>query len=217
VVNGFLVGATITDGGYGYTNAPGVNVVGSGGQGAVVSTVVSNEVVVAVSIDEAGKRYPSNTSLVIDPPPYPPTQAIAAASLTNDAVLAVSIIDGGHGYGTTPLPVTFVGSGSGATGTAIVQNGVVTGVMVTSGGSGYSTVPTVVIGAPQALSSLMMTTSQVRVDMNVAMGYSYQLQTSTDLASWWNVGGAFLATNSPVSQWVDVVNQRQYFRLIQVP
>ena len=138
VVNGFLVGATITDGGYGYTNAPGVNVVGSGGQGAVVSTVVSNEVVVAVSIDEAGKRYPSNTSLVIDPPPYPPTQAIAAASLTNDAVLAVSIIDGGHGYGTTPPPVTFVGSGSGATGTAIVQNGVVTGVMVTSGGSGYS-------------------------------------------------------------------------------
>ena len=217
VVNGFLVGATITDGGYGYTNAPGVNVVGSGGQGAVVSTVVSNEVVVAVSIDEAGKRYPSNTSLVIDPPPYPPTQAIAAASLTNDAVLAVSIIDGGHGYGTTPPPVTFVGSGSGATGTAIVQNGVVTGVMVTSGGSGYSTVPTVVIGAPQALSSLMMTTSQVRVDMNVAMGYSFQLQTSTDLASWWNVGGAFLATNSPVSQWVDVVNQRQYFRLIQVP
>jgi Concanavalin A-like lectin/glucanases superfamily len=217
VVNNFLVGATITDGGYGYTNAPGVTIVGSGGQGAVLSTVVSNEVVIAINIDEAGKHYPSNTSLIIDPPPYPPTQATATASLTNDAVLAVSIVDGGHGYGTTPPPVTFVGSGSGATATATVQNGVVTGVIVTNGGSGYTTAPTVVIGAPQALSSLTVAMSQVRVEMNVSVGYSFQLQTSTDLISWSNVGIAFLATSSPVSQLVDVGNRGQYFRLVQVP
>ena len=68
-----------------------------------------------------------------------------------------------------------------------------------------------------ASASLTTMTSQVRVDMTVAMGYSFQLQTSTDLASWSNVGGVFLATNSPVSQWVNAVNQRQYFRLVQVP
>ncbi len=217
VVNGFLVGATITDGGYGYTNAPGISVVGSGGQGAILSTVVSNEVVIAINIDEAGKHYPSTAILVIDPPPYPPTQAMATASLTNDAVLAVSIVDGGHGYGTTAPPVSFVGSGSGATATAIVQNGAITGVVITNGGSGYTVAPTVVVGAPQALSSLTVAMSQVRVDMNVSVGYSFQLQSSVDLKSWSNVGGAFLATTSPVSQSVNVGNQGQYFRLVQVP
>lgn len=217
VVNGFLVGATITDGGYGYTNAPGVSVVGSGGQGAILSTVVSNEVVVAINIDGAGKHYPSNTTLMIDPPPYPPTEAVGSASLTNDAVLAVSIVDGGHGYGTNPPPVSFVGSGSGAKATATVQNGVVTAIMVTSGGSGYTTAPTVVIGAPQALSSLTIATSQVRVDMDVSIGYSFQLQSSPDLKSWSNVGAAFLATTSPVSQSFNVENQGRYFRLVQVP
>ena len=56
VVNGFVVGATITDGGYGYTNTPTVRIIGGGGSGAQAVAVVSNGVVTAVNVLDAGFR-----------------------------------------------------------------------------------------------------------------------------------------------------------------
>jgi hypothetical protein len=43
VVNGILVGATITDPGCGYTNAPLVVIQGGGGSGATQAAIVTNE------------------------------------------------------------------------------------------------------------------------------------------------------------------------------
>ncbi|HEY3857030.1 MAG TPA: LamG domain-containing protein [Verrucomicrobiae bacterium] len=79
VENGFVVGANITDGGYGYTNTPSVRIIGGDGTGAEAVAVVTNGVVVAVNILDAGSDYTNPPVIVIAPPFIPqPTIAISA-------------------------------------------------------------------------------------------------------------------------------------------
>ena len=63
VVNGFVVGATVNDGGCGYTNTPVVLFVGGGGTGAMGTAVVSNGVVVGITVSSAGSGY-TNTPVI---------------------------------------------------------------------------------------------------------------------------------------------------------
>ncbi len=79
VVNGFVVGASITDGGCGYTNAPTVRIIGGGGSGAQAVAVMTNGAVIAVKVLDAGSGYADTPVIVIAPPFIPqPTMAIAA-------------------------------------------------------------------------------------------------------------------------------------------
>ena len=74
--------------------------------------------------------------------------ATATATLTGDAVSAVTVTDGGEHYKSAlPPTVTFSGGGgTGATATATVSSaGIVTGITITSGGNGYTSAPTVTI------------------------------------------------------------------------
>lgn len=57
VVNGFVVGVALDNGGVGYTNVPAVRFFGGGGSGASATAVVSNGVVVSVTIDTVGRGY----------------------------------------------------------------------------------------------------------------------------------------------------------------
>ena len=68
VTNGFVVGATVTDGGYGYTNIPLVRLIGGGGSGAQAVAIVSNWIVIAVNILDAGYGYTNQPEVVIEPP-----------------------------------------------------------------------------------------------------------------------------------------------------
>jgi hypothetical protein len=68
LVNGFVVGATITDGGCGYTNTPAVAIEGGGGSGAIATAVVSNGVVVGITIWDAGRDYTSTPTVYIYSP-----------------------------------------------------------------------------------------------------------------------------------------------------
>ena len=68
LVNGFAVGATITDGGCGYTNTPIVLIQGGGGTGGAATAVVSNGVVVGITITDAGIGYTNTPTLYIYPP-----------------------------------------------------------------------------------------------------------------------------------------------------
>ncbi|MDB6022341.1 MAG: hypothetical protein JWQ04_2198 [Pedosphaera sp.] len=68
VTNGFVVGATVTDGGFGYTNAPVVRVIGGGGSGAQLTAVVSNGVVVSFNVSTPGIGYTGDPLIVIEPP-----------------------------------------------------------------------------------------------------------------------------------------------------
>lgn len=72
------------------------------------------------------------------------------------SVQTVFMIDPGAGYVSTPQVHFVGGSGSGATGTAIVQSGSVPFIMMNNHGSGYYTVPpTIQIDPPPTSNSLM--------------------------------------------------------------
>ncbi len=80
VDNGFVVGATITDGGCGYSNTPSVRIIGGGGTAAHAVAVVSNGVVTAVNVLDAGSRY-TNAPVVVIAPPFIPQPAMGIKAL----------------------------------------------------------------------------------------------------------------------------------------
>jgi hypothetical protein len=66
--HGFVVDATVTDGGCGYTNTPVVYIRGGGGTGATATAVVSGGVVVDIIITDAGFGYTSTPTIFISSP-----------------------------------------------------------------------------------------------------------------------------------------------------
>jgi hypothetical protein len=79
VTSDVVVGATILDGGCGYTNSPGVRIIGGGGSGAQAVAVVTNGVVIGVNVLDAGSGYTNTPVIVIEPPFIPrPTMGITA-------------------------------------------------------------------------------------------------------------------------------------------
>ncbi len=79
VVNGLIVGATITGSGCGYTNAPVVLIQGGGGSGATATAVVSHGVVIGINITSEGFGYTSMPEIVIASPPFEPTVSISVS------------------------------------------------------------------------------------------------------------------------------------------
>jgi len=57
VVNGFVVGATVTSGGSGYVTSPAVTIVGGGGSNATAVSQISGGVVTNITITDAGIGY----------------------------------------------------------------------------------------------------------------------------------------------------------------
>jgi len=173
VVDGFVVSATITDGGYGYTNTPTVRIIGGGGSGAEAVAVVTNGAVTAVNVLDAGSGYTNTPVVVIAPPFIPqPTMGIAAMSLLSFTGLAVGtnyqlqsfvggtlfnvgaafnasgstftqLVVGTAGLNGYRLAVTPVPEQAYAS--AQVVDGFVVAATVTSGGSGYTASPVVSI------------------------------------------------------------------------
>jgi hypothetical protein len=172
VVNGFVVGVTITDGGYGYTNAPPVRFIGVG-SGAQAVSVISNSVVTAVNITNPGANYVANSTLVFFQPPIisNPILAITFATALNFSNLSIgSIYQLQHSslwYWTnfsasftatnTNYTQTFAGVVSNSYRLVLapvpaqafanpqVVNGFVVGANITAGGSGYTNAPIVTI------------------------------------------------------------------------
>jgi len=66
--NNFVVGAVVTNGGYGYGTMPQVSFVGGGGTGASGFGTNINGVVTGIKVTNAGSGYVGLPSVVIDPP-----------------------------------------------------------------------------------------------------------------------------------------------------
>lgn len=81
VVGGFVVGATITDGGCGYTDAPLVKIVGGGGSGATATASITDGVVTAITMTGAGIGYTSLPSIQIASPPFVPWLEIGVSKV----------------------------------------------------------------------------------------------------------------------------------------
>jgi hypothetical protein len=69
VVNGFIVGFTITDGGAGYITAPAVHITDNTGTGAIAQAFIANGAISRIDVINAGSGYSSSTTVTIDPPP----------------------------------------------------------------------------------------------------------------------------------------------------
>lgn len=80
-INGFVVGATITDPGCGYTNPPTVLIRGGGGTGAAATAVVSNGKIVAINITNAGAGYTEAPRIIVASPPFLPTVSITVSKV----------------------------------------------------------------------------------------------------------------------------------------
>jgi hypothetical protein len=69
-ISGFVIGATITNGGSGYTSAPSVSITGAG-TGATASATLTDGVVTGITINSAGSGYTGTVTITIAPPVIP--------------------------------------------------------------------------------------------------------------------------------------------------
>jgi hypothetical protein len=69
-ISGFVIEATITNGGSGYTSAPSVTITGSG-TGATATATISGGVVTGITINSAGSGYTGGATITIAPPVIP--------------------------------------------------------------------------------------------------------------------------------------------------
>ena len=81
LVNGFVVGATITDTGCGYLTPPLVLIQGGGGNGATATAVLEQGKVIAININNAGCCYTNVPVIEIASPPFVPTLSIAVSKV----------------------------------------------------------------------------------------------------------------------------------------
>ena len=217
IINGFVVGTTITDGGSGYTTAPIITISGGGGTGARAVATVEGGVVTGITILNPGSGYTSTPTLAIASPPFPPRQATGTTEVFNGFVVGVKIVDGGYGYTTPPSVLVVGGGGTGATATATVTDGVVTGITLTSNGSGYTSAPTLQLATPPFDPELLIEVSRVNVRLKVVVGARYQLESSTDMTVWTPTGPSFIAEDAELIQEFVVESPNRYFRIKQVP
>ena len=168
-----MIGVSIVDGGYGYTNTPNVRFIGGGGSGAQAVAVVSNGVVTAVNVMNTGSGYTNAPVVVIDPPfilnpalgivpvtglvfsslivgnAYQLQQSVAwywtnlSSIFTASNALFTNIVGGAGAGGDYRLAINPVPAQAFAT--PDVVYGFVVHATVTSGGSGYVTSPAVSI------------------------------------------------------------------------
>ena len=171
VVSGSVLGATLTDHGWGYTNTPAVRIIGGGGSGAEAVAVVSNGVVIAVNVINEGYGY-MNTPIIVVDPPFNPNPVLDIAhmsflSFSNLTLGGVYQLQQVVSWYWSNQPVSFTATktlytrmaagvaGSGdyrlalnpapaqAFATATVSYGFVVHATLTSGGSGYIITPAV--------------------------------------------------------------------------
>ncbi len=81
VISGFVIGATVTSGGSGYTAAPTVTITGNG-SGAAATATISGGSVTAINITNAGSGYTTGATITIAPPVIPFQVTYATGSIT---------------------------------------------------------------------------------------------------------------------------------------
>jgi len=68
VVNGFVVGLNVIDGGWGYTREPKIKIIDETGLGAIVHCIIENGVVTQIIVDKPGSKYSGETAILIGSP-----------------------------------------------------------------------------------------------------------------------------------------------------
>jgi len=79
IVNGFIVGLNVVDGGEGYAVPPQVTISGGGGSGATTTAQISKGIVTGFTIVNPGSGYTGTPTITIPPPPFLPKLSIATS------------------------------------------------------------------------------------------------------------------------------------------
>lgn len=222
IVNGFIIGATVTDGGCGYTNSPFIVFNGQGGSGAGGYGQVSGGSVTNIVVTNAGSGYPSSAIAQVAPPILPTvsithtnTPAAKASPVIISGFIVGAIVTAPGSAYTTPPAVSFTDdTGVGAAAYTQISNGSVTNIVVTSAGSGYSSNTTITI-PPAAYMNAVIPSAQ-----SLMLGQNYQLETTDNLNLWMNYESSFFATNSSWSSpgyWLLRDDDSVFFRLRMLP
>jgi hypothetical protein len=85
MVNGFVVGATVTSGGSGYVTSPAVTIAGGGGTNATAVSHISGGVVTSITITAAGIGYTNTPTIRIAPPPAASVSPVVSPMMRVDA------------------------------------------------------------------------------------------------------------------------------------
>ena len=104
-ISGFVIGATITNGGSGYTSPPAVTISGNG-TGAAATATVTGGVVTGITITNAGSGYTGGASISIAPPVIPFRVEYSSGSITatySSAPTAGTAITATYRYGTNGI------------------------------------------------------------------------------------------------------------------
>lgn len=217
VFEGKLVGARLTDIGYGYTNRPMVTISGGGGVGAKAVASYQNGIIDGLLITQAGSDYTNSPTIIVDPPPFPPRRAEAFVQIQNGLVVGATVSDPGHGYEVPPVVLVTGGGGIGASAVASISDGKVTGIAITHPGNGYTSLPTVKIASPPFSPEVSVDVSRVIVTLKVVLGGKYHVESSHDMLHWSPAGPAFIAEDEKISQEFQVDASGRYFRIHPVP
>jgi len=113
ITAGFVTGATITNGGSGYTSPPAVTITGLG-SGAAATATLSGGVVTGITITSAGSGYNGGATISIAPPVIPFRVEYSGGSITatySSAPAAGRTITATYRYGTSGI-TNALGSGS---------------------------------------------------------------------------------------------------------
>ena len=94
VTNGFVITATITDYGCGYTNTPLVLIEGGGGSNATATATIQNGFVTSINIINPGAGYTNLPDILIGSPPFVPTLSInvSRVNVTQHVVLGLNYV-----------------------------------------------------------------------------------------------------------------------------
>jgi hypothetical protein len=110
-ISGFVIGATITNGGSGYTSAPAVTITGSG-SGAAATATISGGVVTGITITSAGSGYTGGATITIAPPVIPFRVDYSGGAITatySSAPTAGRTISANYRYGTNGISAALSG------------------------------------------------------------------------------------------------------------
>ena len=149
---------TITDGGSGYASVPSYTVYGGHGSGVVLTPVIANGSVVALTVDNPGTGYlPGDVVQVAFSGGGTDTTPILTAVLATGVIQFITLIAGGTGYPTGTFALGF--SSGGATGTFTTSGGAVVSATLTSGGSSYTSAPSITFPIPGSGGAITATES----------------------------------------------------------
>ena len=217
IVNGFVVGIDILNGGYGYTTPPAVTISGGGGLGAEAVAVVSAGRVTAIQITNTGSGYTGTPAVSVAPPPMPLTRALARAQVVNGFIVGIELLDPGYGYNEQPQVSIIGGNGSGADVVAVVADGRIVDFDILSTGSGYSENVVIQIAPPPFAPEMSIRVKSIELNLHLVVGKTYAIEASTDFNQWTQISDPFIAEEEFMAFEYDLEAFGKYYRVVELP